>query len=570
MLKVYSAYEQACERGGMVDFGELLLRSHELWLKNPGLLAHYQNRFQHILVDEFQDTNAIQYAWLRVLAGTRAGVTAVGDDDQSIYGWRGARIENIQQFSTDFANAEIVRLEQNYRSSGNILKAANTLIANNTGRLGKELWTEDKDGEAISVYSAYNEQDEARFICGQIQTWKDMGNRLNEAAILYRSNAQSRELEEAMLRVGMAYRIYGGFRFYERQEIRNAMAYMRLVSNRNDDAAMERVINTPVRGIGNKTLDTLRNFARSNNLSLWRAASQMMAEQLLPSRASLSLSGFMTLINDLEEQASGRDLNHLCEQVITRSGLIGHYEKEGGEKAKIRKENLEELINAAKSFTQEELDNKNEGSIMDILAAFVDKAALDAGDTQAGAGEDAVQLMTLHSAKGLEFPLVFIAGLEEGLFPHQMSIDSQSGLEEERRLCYVGITRAMQKLYLCHAESRRLHGEETLTRPSRFLKEIPQELLEEVRLQGRISRSSFFHEYGKNTHNSGEHANIAYSASSGDNESLSLGQRVRHPKFGEGVVLNCEGKGKNARIQINFDEVGGKWLVMSYARLEAI
>ena len=570
MLKVYSAYEQACERGGMVDFGELLLRSHELWLKNPGLLTHYQNRFQHILVDEFQDTNAIQYAWLRVLAGSRADVTAVGDDDQSIYGWRGARIENIQQFSTDFANAETVRLEQNYRSSGNILKAANTLIANNSGRLGKELWTEGKDGETISVYSAYNEQDEARFICSQIQGWKDQGNRLSETAILYRSNAQSRELEEALLRVGMAYRIYGGFRFYERQEIRNAMAYLRLVSNRNDDAAMERVINTPVRGIGNKTLETLRAYARTHNLSLWQAASQMLAENQLPARATLSLSGFIHLINELEDFAQGKDLDHLCEQVITRSGLIGHYEKEGGEKAKIRKENLEELINAAKSFTQEELEDDNEGTIMDILAAFIDKAALDAGDAQAGAGEDAVQLMTLHSAKGLEFPQVFIAGMEEGLFPHQMSIDSQSGLEEERRLCYVGITRAMQKLYLCHAESRRLHGEETLTRPSRFLREIPQELLEEVRLQGKIARSTFFHDYGKTAHNASERDNIGFAGGSGNADSLSLGQRVRHPKFGEGIVLNCEGKGKNARVQINFDEVGGKWLVMSYARLEAI
>ena len=570
MLKVYAAYEQACERGGMVDFGELLLRSHELWLKNPGLLGHYQQRFKHILVDEFQDTNAIQYAWLRVLAGGKAEVTAVGDDDQSIYGWRGARIENIQHFSRDFPGAETVRLEQNYRSTGNILKAANTLIANNEGRLGKELWTQDSEGEAIAVYSAYNEQDEARFICGQIQGWIKDGNKANEAAILYRSNAQSRELEEALLRVGMPYRIYGGFRFYERQEIRNAMAYLRLVSSRDDDAAMERVINTPTRGIGNKTLESLRLLARQESLSLWRAASKAVTENLLPSRAMLNITAFMSLINELEEFARDKDLDELCDQAIQRSGLIKHYEKEGGEKAKIRKENLDELVSAAKVFTMEALENDDESSIMEVLAAFIDKAALDAGDTQAGVGEDAVQLMTLPSAKGLEFPTVFIAGLEEGLFPHQMSMDTQAGLEEERRLCYVGITRARQKLTLSHAESRRLHGEENLTRPSRFLSELPQNLLEEVRLQGRITRSTFFNDYAKNTYTGSEHGSIASSGDMADNESLNLGQRVRHPKFGEGIVLNYEGKGKNARVQINFDEVGGKWLVMSYARLEAI
>lgn len=575
MTKVYAAYEQACDRGGMVDFGELLLRSHELWLKSPELLAHYQKRFQHILVDEFQDTNAIQYAWLRVLAGKEAQVTAVGDDDQSIYGWRGARIENIQQFSQDFPDTETVRLEQNYRSSANILKSANTLIANNQGRLGKELWTEDLEGEPISLYSAFNEQDEARFVCGQIEKWVNSGNKASEAAILYRSNAQSRELEEALLRVNMPYRIYGGFRFYERLEIRNAMAYLRLIASRDDDAAMERVINTPVRGIGNKTLDLLRNVARTENISLWQSALKVTNEGLLPARATLSITGFLNLINELEAFASNKDLHELCDQTILRSGLIQHHEKEGGEKAKIRKENLMELVNAAKAFTMEEIDDEDEGSLMGILSAFIDKAALDAGDTQAGAGEDAVQLMTLHSAKGLEFPSVFITGLEEGLFPHKMSMDTQSGLEEERRLCYVGITRAEQKLTLSYAESRRLYGEETLTRPSRFLGELPQELLEEIRLQGRITRSSYAHDYAKNKDISVGHGTIPADAggiSSGDNlgDSINLGQRVKHPKFGEGIVLNYEGKGKNARVQINFDEVGGKWLVMSYARLEAI
>lgn len=575
MANVYAAYEQACDRGGMVDFGELLLRSHELWLKSPELLAHYQKRFQHILVDEFQDTNAIQYAWLRVLAGKNAHVTAVGDDDQSIYGWRGARIENIQQFSQDFSGAETVRLEQNYRSSANILKAANTLIANNQGRLGKELWTEDLEGEPISLYSAFNEQDEARFVCGQIEKWINSGNKASEAAILYRSNAQSRELEEALLRVNMPYRIYGGFRFYERLEIRNAMAYLRLVASRDDDAAMERVINTPVRGIGNKTLEFLRNVARTENISLWQSALKAINEGLLPARATLSITGFLNLINELQSFTEGKDLHELCDQTILRSGLIQHHEKEGGEKAKIRKENLMELVNAAKAFTMEEVDDDDEGSVMGVLSAFIDKAALDAGDTQAGAGEDAVQLMTLHSAKGLEFPTVFITGLEEGLFPHKMSMDTESGLEEERRLCYVGITRAEQKLTLSYAESRRLYGEETLTRSSRFLGELPQELLEEVRLQGRITRSTYSHDYAKNKDIAAGHDTIRASAdsiSSGENtvDSVNLGQRVKHPKFGEGIVLNYEGKGKNARVQINFDEVGGKWLVLSYARLEAI
>ncbi len=575
MANVYAAYEQACDRGGMVDFGELLLRSHELWLNSPALLAHYQKRFQHILVDEFQDTNAIQYAWLRVLARKSAQVTAVGDDDQSIYGWRGARIENIQQFSQDFTGTETVRLEQNYRSSANILKAANMIIANNQSRLGKELWTEDVEGEAISLYSGYNEQDEARFVCSQIQTWISGGNRASEAAILYRSNAQSRELEEALLRVNMPYRIYGGFRFYERLEIRNAMAYLRLIANRNDDAAMERVINTPVRGIGNKTLESLRSLARTEGLSLWQSALKSINEGLLPPRATQSITGFLNLINELEGYAEGKDLHELCDETIKRSGLIQHHAKEGGEKGKIRKENLEELVNAARAFTLEELADDEDGSIIAVLAAFIDKVALDAGDTQAGAGEDAVQLMTLHSAKGLEFPLVFITGMEEGLFPHKMSLDAQSGLEEERRLCYVGITRAEQKLTLSYAESRRLHGEETLTRPSRFLAELPQELLEEVRLHGRITRSTYFQDYAKNKDISNEHGTIPAAAGKvgtdgGTNQPISLGQRVKHPKFGEGIVLNYEGKGKNARVQINFDEVGGKWLVMSYARLEAI
>lgn len=591
MIRVYSAYEEACDRGGMVDFGELLLRSHELWLNNPALLEHYQSRFRHILVDEFQDTNAIQYAWLRMLVGRNGFITVVGDDDQSIYGWRGARIENIQNFDKDFSDADMVRLEQNYRSTANILSAANSLIAKNTGRLGKELWTEDKDGESISSYSAFNEQDEARFIIGQIEKWVNSGNKHTEAAILYRSNAQSRELEEALLRVSMPYRIYGGFRFYERLEIRNALAYMRLVASRDDDAAFERVINTPVRGLGAKTLDSIRQIARAEGCSMWQAAVKVVEESLLPARAVLNITGFMALINAMEDQVYGRELYEFTEYVVKQSGLIQHHEKEGGEKARTRIENLEELINAAKAFEvedirteedmlQEEAGSEEEKELTetDILTAFLDKAALDAGDSQADEFEDAVQLMTLHSAKGLEFPLVFIAGMEEGLFPHKMSMDDLAGLEEERRLCYVGITRARQKLYLTHAESRRMHGEENLTRPSRFLKEIPEELVEEIRMKGEVRRSSYYagNAYAGNTSYPGNsplnHGSIG-SSGGGDKiagTDIGLGQRVLHPKFGEGVVLNYEGNGPNARVQINFDSVGGKWLVMSYAKLEII
>jgi len=472
-------------------------------------------------------------------------------------------------------------LEQNYRSTANILNAANKLIEKNSGRLGKELWTEDKEGEKISTYGAFNEQDEARFIVGQIEKWVNNGNRHTEAAILYRSNAQSRELEEALLRVSMPYRIYGGFRFYERLEIRNALAYMRLVSSRDDDAAFERVINTPVRGIGTKTVDSLRQLARAEGCSMWQAAVKVVEQSLLPARAVQNISGFMSLINAMEDQVYGQELYELTEYVVKQSGLIQHHEKEGGEKARTRIENLEELVNAAKAFEVEDLpqetdfldeslqDTPSEKEVteIDVLTGFLDKAALDAGDNQADDYEDAVQMMTLHSAKGLEFPLVFITGMEEGLFPHKMSMDDLAGLEEERRLCYVGITRARQKLYLTHAESRRLHGEEQLTRPSRFLREIPDELLEEIRMKGEVRRGRDFGGFRQESH---DIIGALHSTDKVAGSDISLGQRVRHPKFGEGVVLNYEGSGANARVQINFDDVGGKWLVMSYARLEAI
>ncbi|MCP5147421.1 MAG: DNA helicase II [Pseudomonadales bacterium] len=545
MLQVYRAYETACERGGMVDFAELLLRAHELWLRSPAVLQHYQQRFRQILVDEFQDTNTIQYAWLRVLAGKNIPVVAVGDDDQSIYGWRGAKIENIQRFSEDFPATRMVRLEQNYRSTQTILRAANGVIAFNQGRLGKELWTSGETGEPITLYAGFNEQDEARFVVEQIEEWTSNGNERASVAILYRSNAQSRVLEEALIRALIPYRIYGGQRFYERMEIRTALAYLRLLLNRGDDAAVERVINTPPRGIGGKTLEVLRDCARSREMSLWQAIACVSDEKLLPGRALNALQGFVALVDELDAGTDELLLEEVVEQVIQGSTLVEFYRKEKGEKGQARVENLEELVSAAKQFVAEEGD-------LSPLQQFLDNAALDAGDAQADEYEDSVQLMTLHSAKGLEFPLVFLVGMEENLFPHRMSIEEPGRLEEERRLCYVGITRAMEKLMITYAESRRLHGSETFNTPSRFIREIPAELLQEVRLHTAIARP----------------VSSLTQAQVPDTQ-LNLGQRVYHQIFGEGVVLNFEGRGASARVEVNFDTEGSsKWLVLQYANLQ--
>jgi DNA helicase-2/ATP-dependent DNA helicase PcrA len=550
MIEIYQAYEAMCQRNGVVDFAELLLRAHELWLKRPELLRHYQQRFQHILVDEFQDTNTIQYAWIRMLAGQNGHVFAVGDDDQSIYGWRGARVENIHQFAKDFSNTQVFRLEQNYRSSGNILAAANALIANNSGRLGKNLWTTDREGALIRLYSAFNELDEANYVVEHIQGWLDLGGSRSECALLYRSNAQSRVLEEALLRHGVPYRVYGGLRFFERQEIKDALAYLRLIANRHDAASLERVFNVPTRGIGNRTMDAVREEARTTGASLWTAMQRIIEEKSLPSRAISALSNFVSLIEELALATQGLTLQEQIEHTIHNSGLLAHYEKEKGEKGRARIENLEELISAGRSFV---IEDNEESAGMDELAAFLAHAALEAGEQQANEWDDCVQLMTLHSAKGLEFKQVFMCGMEEGLFPHRLSSDDPTRLEEERRLCYVGMTRAMEQLTLCYAEKRRLYGEETYSRPSRFVSEIPTELLEEVRMQGVVHAASTLF---------GEAEDIAE-----DSDSLKLGQRVFHQKFGEGIVLNYEGQGRHARVQVNFESAGSKWLVMEYANL---
>jgi DNA helicase-2/ATP-dependent DNA helicase PcrA len=549
MKQVYTAYEDACARGGLVDFAELLLRSLETLRGHESLRHHYRTRFRHVLVDEFQDTNAVQYDWLREIAGDDGEVTVVGDDDQSIYGWRGARVENIRQFNAAWADVATVRLEQNYRSTATILKAANQVIENNDDRLGKNLWTEGHDGEPIALYVAFNETDEARYVVDEISRAVQQGRARREIAVLYRNNAQSRVLEEALLRAAIPYRIYGGQRFFERAEIRNATAYLRLVENRHADAAFERVVNVPPRGIGEKTLQAVRDNARLKNVSLWTAARALIDERGLPARAAGSVQGFCDLVDALADAAQGQELPLQVERVLAQSGLIDFHRHEKGERGEQRVENLQELVTAARQFLPDEGEP--------TLAAFLDHAALEAGDAQAEVDEDAVQLMTLHSAKGLEFPVVFLVGLEEGVFPGSQSNDDPGRLAEERRLCYVGITRAMQKLVLTRAESRRLYGTENYNAPSRFLREIPPELLNEVRLTTtRVSRP-----LGGGTSASFPFATRAL---------FRLGQRVRHPSFGEGVVLQCEGGGAGARVTVNFADSGAKTLIAQYARLETI
>ncbi|HBZ16390.1 DNA helicase II [Pantoea sp. NPDC088449] len=550
-LRIYQAYQEACDRAGLVDFAELLLRAHELWLNKPHILNHYRERFSNVLVDEFQDTNNIQYAWIRMLAGDTGRVIIVGDDDQSIYGWRGAQVENIQRFLQDFPGAETIRLEQNYRSTNNILKAANTLIANNNGRLGKELWTDGSDGEKISLYCAFNELDEARFVVNRIKSWHENGNALQDCAILYRSNAQSRVLEEALLQGSMPYRIYGGMRFFERQEIKDALAYLRLMANRNDDAAFERVVNTPVRGVGDRTLDVVRQTAREQQLTMWQATRELLQNKALAGRAASALQRFCELVDSLATETAEMPLHVQTDRVIKDSGLWVMYEQEKGEKGQARIENLEELVTATRQFSYQDEDED-----LMPLQAFLSHAALEAGEGQADKWQDAVQLMTMHSAKGLEFSQVFIVGMEEGMFPSQMSLDEGGRLEEERRLAYVGVTRAMVKLTLTYAESRRLYGKEVYHRPSRFIGELPEECVEEVRLRASVSRPVSHQRMG---------TPIAQNDSG-----FTLGQRVRHAKFGEGTIINLEGSGEHSRLQVAFQGQGIKWLVAAYARLETV
>lgn len=554
MRRAYEAYQERCERAGLVDFAELLLRAHELLRDNPALLAHYRHRFREILVDEFQDTNAIQYAFVRVLAGDSGHVFVVGDDDQAIYGWRGAKVENVQRFLRDFPGAQTIRLEQNYRSSANILEAANAVIAHNPDRLGKKLWTDTGQGEPIDLYAAYNEMDEARFVVERLRQWVRDGGSHGDVAILYRSNAQSRAYEEALLSEQVPYRVYGGQRFFERAEIKDTLAYLRLVANRADDAAFERAVNTPTRGIGERTLDEVRKRARADGAPLWVAARWMTEETLLAARARNALAGFIKLIDELEAELGTMPLPEKIDHVLQRSGLREHYANESRGQLDSRTDNLDELVSVASRFTRSDEDA---AAAMPELIAFLSYAALEAGEGQAQAGDDGVQLMTLHSAKGLEFPLVFLGGLEEGLFPSNRSTEESGRLEEERRLAYVGITRARQKLVLSYAETRRIHGMDMFGVPSRFLREIPPSLLHEVRPKVQVSRPVF----GNQPRRDYGHAAI-------EAPPVKLGAQVRHASFGVGTVTDYEGSGAHARVQINFDEAGSKWLVLAYANLQ--
>ena len=554
MRRAYEAYQERCERAGLVDFAELLLRAHELLRDNPALLAHYRHRFREILVDEFQDTNAIQYAFVRVLAGDSGHVFVVGDDDQSIYGWRGAKVENMQRFLKDFPDTRTIRLEQNYRSSANILEAANAVIAHNPDRLGKNLWTDSGSGEPIDLYAAYNEMDEARFIVERLRQWVRDGGSHGEVAVLYRSNAQSRAIEEALLAEQVPYRVYGGLRFFERAEIKDTLAYLRLIASRVDDAAFERAVNTPARGIGERTLDEVRRRARADGVALWEAARRIVSENGLAARSRNAVAGFLALIDDVDNEVATMTLPEKIDHVLVRSGLRDHYFNESRGQLDSRVDNLDELVSVASRFSH---SDEEDVAAMPELVAFLSYAALEAGEGQVQAGEEGVQLMTLHSAKGLEFPLVFLAGLEEGVFPSGRSTEEAGRLEEERRLAYVGITRARQKLILSYAETRRIHGADMYGVPSRFLREIPAPLLNEVRPKVQVSRP-----YG------GAAPRRDFGHAAIETPAVKLGSMVRHPSFGLGTVTDYEGSGAHARVQVNFDDAGSKWLVLAYANLQ--
>jgi len=556
MLRAYAEYELRCRRAGLVDFAEILLRAHETLRDRPALLGHYQRRFRQLLIDEFQDTNVIQYAFVRLLAGETGQVFIVGDDDQAIYGWRGARVENVQRVLADYPGVRTLKLEQNYRSTGTILAAANAVIAHNSDRLGKKLWTEAGEGSAIDVYAAYNEMDEARYIVERIRQHAAAGGRLGQCAVLYRNNAQSRAIEEELLKLQLPYRVYGGLRFFERMEVKDALAYLRLFASRSDDAAFERAVNTPARGIGEKTLDEVRRAAREGAEPLWTAARRLAAGTTLAARARNALTGFLDLVDRLAAEVSDLALPAQVEKAITDTGLREHYAKEGKHPLDSRIDNLDELVSVASRFLRsEDIDPE-----LPELVAFLGYAALEAGEAQAEAGSDAVQLMTLHSAKGLEFPFVALAGVEEGLFPSQRSSEGDR-LAEERRLAYVGITRAREQLLITWAESRRLHGQEHYGAPSRFLREIPARLLREVRPKVAVSRPMGSGGWA------GER-DLQY-AETTPLKGFRLGQRVRHPNFGVGVLKDAEGSGNHLRVQVEFETGGAKWLVLAYAPLSA-
>ncbi len=548
-VRVFELYETHCRINELIDFAELLVRSYELLKNNAELLTHYQNRFKHILVDEFQDTNTIQYKWIKLLTSGDSKVFCVGDDDQSIYGWRGAKIENIQKLESDFHPIETIRLEQNYRSTGNILAASNALIANNTNRMGKSLWTNSGSGDPIDVYEARTETDEADFVVSTIQKLIDEGMAANECAILYRSNAQSRGFEERLIKYNVPYIIYGGLRFFERAEIKDALCYLRLMENSADNVAFERVVNFPTRGIGNTTIEKIRAFSADNHTNLFQASIAITPS--LPARAANALTGFTNLIEQMQDDAKHLALSEKVAYLIKASGLTDHYSNDKTDKAGSKKENLEELIAAAKQYVHEDDSDMNE------VTGFISLASLDSsGDTNAPINQN-VQLMTIHSAKGLEFPHVFLTGMEEDLFPSRQSKDEPHLMDEERRLCYVGMTRAMKKLTLSFAIKRFLHGQSLYAYPSRFLDEIPSEYTNSVKQK-----------FGATPQNYQKDDIFNQDIAPEGQGQLSIGVTVKHAKFGFGTVLNFEGDGDSARVQIKFKKAGTKWLISSYANLE--
>jgi len=555
ILAIYHRYEALCRETQTVDFAELLLATHEMLRDNDDLRRQYQARFKQILVDEFQDTNKLQYAWLRVLASDKIPVFAVGDDDQSIYGWRGACVENIQNFERDFKDVCVYRLERNYRSTAIILDAANALIENNKGRMGKRLWTKAKGGDKIKIFAALNENEETDYVVEVIHKWQKQRRALSELAVCYRANAQSRVIENALVSANIPYRVYGGLRFFDRAIIKHALAYLRLIANHDDDTAFERIVNYPPRGIGARTMEMIRDQAKANVISLWQSAEQLMNDKALGARANSVVQRFLQLIENFSLALKVQPLAKQAEQVVAL--LTNYLREQRNERALSDIENLEELIRAAEQFSEQW--KKIDEDEIDELDAFLSHTALDAGDNEAEYDEDSVQLMTLHSAKGLEFPLVIITGMEEGLFPHSRSLEDLDGLEEERRLCYVGITRAREQLILCYAQSRNMHGNIIYNRPSRFINELPTDLVDEIRPQqkhNRLSGNAFYV--------------VGQSKPSPDPNSFSSGQRVNHPTFGDGVVLDFEGEGSHARTKVRFDKVGTKWLVLAYTRLQKI
>ena len=544
-IQLYKDYEKRCSRSGLVDFGELLLSCYETLSKNKALLEHYQQRFKNILVDEFQDTNEIQYQMVRLLSGEHGAAFVVGDDDQSIYRWRGANSANMSRFQKEFVNTRVIKMEQNYRSTKTILDAANAVIVNNNGRLEKTLWTSAESGPQIKLVANYDEYEEAHNIIDTIQS-KSKSVGLNNIAVLYRSNAQSRVIEEALLQQAIPYRVYGGFRFFDRAEVKDALAYLRLSVNQNDDLAFERASSMPPKGLGAKTLNEIRSFAQTEGVSLFVGASQLVELSLISGRATNAVRNYIAQIQKIKSETENKPLKEQFEIAIHLSGLVNFLQQKKSEQSATKIDNIMELINAAHGY-RPMLDEDE----MTPLESFLSHAALESGDNQAGEGQDSVQLMTMHSAKGLEFPLVFIAGMEDGLFPHQRSQIEAGGLEEERRLCYVAITRSMKELYISYANQRLIHGLTNYSQPSRFLYEIPEALIDEVSNRGVLSKP----------------AKINHKYPPKNKSSSLLGQRIHHSVFGEGVVIAIEGDGDNTRAQINFETEGTKWLVLSYTKL---